>query len=62
MSKKVLVTVAKDGTTTVKAEGYEGSSCMKATEAFEELLGANSTDKKTPEFYKTEGVKERESE
>jgi hypothetical protein len=64
MSKKIVVTIAKNGTTTVSAQGYAGTACMKATAPFEELLDDNTkVDTKTPDYYKTENsIKEREAE
>jgi hypothetical protein len=39
MTKKVLMHVAPDGTTKIEAQGYEGGSCLAATEPFENLFG-----------------------
>lgn len=50
--KKVLVTIARDGSVKVEAEGFHGKSCEEAT-AFIERLFPNGSGNKTykPEYY-----------
>jgi hypothetical protein len=38
MSKKVLMHVDADGKTNIEAQGYEGGTCMAATEPFENMF------------------------
>ena len=63
--KKVFITIAKNGDVEgVQPVGYSGpNACYKATEPFDELLDPSTkTDKKTPDFYKDEADKLRETE
>jgi len=65
MSKKVFITIARNGEVeAIQPVGYTGpNACYKATEPFDELLKASTkTDKKTPDYYKTEANKVRETE
>ena len=50
---KIIVTIAPDGVTSVKAEGYHGPTCRNATRKLREALGAQIAEKRTPEFYAT---------
>ena len=63
--KKVVITIAKNGDVeSVQPEGYSGpNACYKATAPFDELLDPSTkTDKKTPDYYKSEANKLRETE
>ena len=64
--KKVFITVDRRGDVeSIRPEGYSGpNACYKATEPFDELLDPSTkTDKKTPDYYKSEETtKVRETE
>jgi len=65
MSEKVFITVAKDGAVeSIQPVGYTGpNACYKATAPFEEVLNEETKkDEKTPDYYKTEANKVRETE
>lgn len=51
MSKKIIVRIAKDGATTVKTEGFEGTACKDATKQLEQALGTVTDDQPTQEMY-----------
>ena len=53
--KKIIVTIAPDGSTTVETSGFKGKSCQDATRQIEQALGAVVSDTKKPEFYQTAG-------
>lgn len=49
--KAVIVTVETDGTIEIKATGFRGSACEKATAQIEKALGTVTKKTRTPEFY-----------
>ena len=49
MSKKILVTVEKDGATKIEAQGFTNNSCLKETESLEQALGIVSKRTKKSE-------------
>lgn len=51
--KQHIVTIAKDGKTTVETKGYEGSTCQQATQRLEQRIGRVESDDPTPEMYVT---------
>lgn len=56
--KKVVITIAPDGDTTIDAQGFAGSSCSLATREMELALAGdagNISDRKKPDFYATTG-------
>ena len=53
--KKIIVTIAPDGSTKVETKGYVGKACQDATRQIEQALGAVVSDTKKPEFYQTAG-------
>lgn len=59
MQKQIVVTVEADGVTSIDAVGFKGSSCTKATEQLEVVLGGGlqGKKKKKPEFHMPAGVK-----
>lgn len=59
MQKQIVVTVDADGATTIDAVGFKGSSCVKATEQLEIVLGGGLQGKRTkkPEFHAPAGAK-----
>jgi hypothetical protein len=54
MGKQIIVEVSAEGEITIKAVGFKGSSCQKATAALERALGKVTKDTKTPEFFQQE--------
>jgi hypothetical protein len=53
--KKIIVTIAPDGATSVETQGFKGKACQDATRQIEQALGAVVSEKKTSEFYQTAG-------
>lgn len=49
--KKLVVTIGKDGKTTVEAVGYVGTSCKDATKALTEAIGQVKAYTDKPEMY-----------
>lgn len=49
--KSIVVTIDEDGNTEIKAVGYRGSSCEKATAELEKALGKVGKRTKTPEYH-----------
>ena len=41
---EIIVAVTKDGTTTVRVEGYQGSSCALKSQPYRDALGLTTTD------------------
>lgn len=58
--KKIKITIAEDGSYTMKAlEGFSGVSCVQKTQTIEQLIGqigdAKVTDEgKTDDYYKAD--------
>lgn len=56
--KKIKITIATDGTYTMKAEeGFAGASCVEKTQTIEQLIGAGATvtsEGKTDDYYKAD--------
>lgn len=49
--KKIKVRIAKDGSTQISTEGFEGQACKDATKQLEAALGTVVEDKPTQEMY-----------
>jgi hypothetical protein len=49
--KTIVVTIAKDGSSTVETKGFAGSSCQAASEFLEKALGARQSEKLTAEYF-----------
>lgn len=47
----VEITIAPDGTPTIKVNGIRGSSCKDITKTVEKALGTVKSDKPTAEMY-----------
>lgn len=62
MSKKIILITAdlETGAVELRAEGYVGKACEKATAEFLRLLGQSDQSGKTPDYYRTETVKEKQ--
>ncbi len=53
MAKEIHINIGEEGEITIKAEGYSGDECLKATEPFERALGRKKSQDLTPEFFET---------
>lgn len=52
--KKIVIEIEPDGSTTLDAQGFKGSSCSLATKELELALAgspSNVEDRKKPDFY-----------
>ena len=52
--RRVIMNIDQTGQIEVEAEGFEGRSCLDATQPFEEVLGIRSGQKRKREFYRGE--------
>lgn len=58
--KAITVTVSPEGEVEIKAVGYRGASCEKATAALERALGGTVTKKtRTPEYYQAQDQQQK---
>jgi hypothetical protein len=57
---RIVAVIAPDGTTTFKVEGIAGPSCRDLTASLEKALGKTVNDRKTAEFYESEGASRSE--
>lgn len=57
--KSIEVVVGPDGSVTVEAIGFKGSSCEKMTAALEQALGAPGKRNKKPDYYVQEVGKQQ---
>jgi hypothetical protein len=53
VAKQIIVTIAPDGTPTVKTEGYQGRECQKASKFLEDALGTVTAEQLTPEYHQS---------
>ncbi len=53
--ESIEVVIHPDGSVTVEAFGYRGSSCEEATAFLEQALGVAVSKKRKPEYYQKEG-------
>ena len=53
MSQRIIITVAKDGATEVRTEGFAGNGCIKASQFIERALGTKSTEQLTSEYFQS---------
>jgi len=54
--KEIVVIIKPDGSSSVEAFGFKGTSCKDATKEIEKALGKVASDKLKPEYYETERV------
>ena len=47
--EKIKITISKDGTMKVEADGFKGPTC--STEIGKFILGSKTSDKKKPAYY-----------
>ena len=50
---RIVIRVSADGSTDIKTEGFQGTSCVKATEELERALGLVSQRHLTSQFYQS---------
>ena len=50
-TKIIEITVSPNGETTVQTKGFSGSACRDASRAIEALLGQQTSEQLTSEFY-----------
>ena len=60
MKKTIEITIGPEGQFSVEAHGFRGTSCHKATKAFEESLGDIETSRHTAEFFQAETTKNQQ--
>lgn len=51
--KQVIVTIARDGSVRVEAEGFKGKKCEEATAFIENLFPNGGSRNYKPEYYET---------
>ena len=49
--RKVIITIAPDGTPTIDVQGVQGTSCKDLTRSIELAYGEVSEEQLKPEFY-----------
>lgn len=57
MAKRIIVTIAPDGATTVKTEGFTGRGCKDASRFLEQALGTVNAESLTSEYHQTADTK-----
>ncbi len=50
-TKTIEITVSPEGATSIKTQGFTGSSCRDATRDLERALGASGTEHLLPEYF-----------
>lgn len=53
---EVIITIAKDGKTTIKVEGYQGESCSLKSKPYRDALGITTSDMPTAEAFETNSL------
>lgn len=48
---RIIVIIDKNGNSSVKAEGFKGDLCFKATKEIEAALGQIESTKRSQEYY-----------
>ena len=51
--KRIDITIASDGTSTVETSGFNGAECRHASRFLESALGKQTSESLTGEFYST---------
>jgi hypothetical protein len=51
MSKTIEIIISPKGETKLETKGFTGSNCQEASRAFEQALGAKTSEQLTPEYY-----------
>ena len=61
MPKEIIIEIGENGELELRAEGFKGGSCEKATAFIEEALGmTEGKRKKLPAFFLTEVTKTKQ--
>ena len=60
MSQRIEITVNPEGETNVETKGFAGPACKAASESYEDVLGAKTAERLTPEYHQTEQIGEPE--
>jgi hypothetical protein len=50
--KRIVITFAPTGRSTVEAFGFSGKECLAATRSIEEAIGKTGVDKPKPEMHR----------
>jgi len=58
MQKQIVVEISEAGEVTIKAVGFKGGACEKATAAIERALGTPSKRQHTPDYYRKEEIRQ----
>ena len=58
-SKTIEITVSPEGATSIKTQGFTGSSCRDATRDLERALGASGIEHLLPEYFQRASTAER---
>jgi hypothetical protein len=51
MSKTIEIIISPKGETKLETKGFAGSNCQEASRAFEQALGAKTSEQLTSEYY-----------
>lgn len=60
MGKQIIVEIDDKGEVTIKAVGFKGSSCAKATAAIEKALGTPGKRTFTPDYWQKEQINQQQ--
>lgn len=60
MNKSILVEIDERGEVTIKAVGFKGSSCEKATAAIEKALGTATKRTRTPDYWQEQKINQQQ--
>ena len=60
MNPRIEITVNPEGETSVETKGFAGPACKAASQPYEDVLGAKTAERLTPEYHRTEQVGEAE--
>jgi hypothetical protein len=58
LNPRIIIKVAKDGSTEVRTEGFVGNSCRQASELIERALGTRQSESLTSEYFNTTSTNE----
>ena len=62
MPKVIAVINKRTGAVTIKAEGFTGDACLKATERLRDGLGITAEPERTDAFYATEETNQQQEQ
>ena len=60
MNQRIEITVTPEGETNVETKGFARPDCKAASKPYEDVLGAKSAERLTPEYHRTEQVNQAE--